>query len=224
MKMATVNDVIRMFAMLLTWGAKNGPDLSGEGRTEAERNESEAQKVMRVATAWHALLDDLTAEELTLAAKAHARGSTWWPSPAEIRAQVPRLMRGAMALEVADAETGWDRWPEVVRQAGSIGPREDWLEELGKRTGIQDLRRLETAIRDCGGWKAIRMLDHPAAKVNAGKRFAASWDRWAQATSKGLLQNGQNRALGGAGSDDGTVVDIRAELERRKALGGSHGR
>lgn len=224
MKLATIGDIMKMLVMLREWCARNGPDLNGEGRSQEERDQSEVAKAKRVATAWHPLLDDLTQEELFSAARAHSRGSTWFPTPAEIRAQVPRLQTAALALEVADPVKGRDRWADVLRHAGSIGRREDWLEELGRRSGIENTERLGAAIRDCGGWRAILQAENDYARQAMGKRFSASWDRWARGASVGLVQGGPERALADDRSGGGTAIDLEAEIQRRRALGRDGGR
>jgi len=222
MKPATIGDVMKMLVMLREWGARNGPDLAGEGRTQNEREENEVLKVRKVATAWHPLLNDLTGAELFDAAKAHSQASAWFPAPAEIRAQVPRLKRGAMALEVADPTKGRDRWPEIVRQAGSIGrSHPEWPEELAHRIGVREPERLKRAIEDAGGWRNLCNAQSDFDRQAMGRRFAASWDRQARATA--MLQGAPQRALESDGSVDPEVIDLVAEAAKRKALGAPRG-
>ena len=223
MKPATIGDVMKMLVMLREWGAKNGPDLNGEGRNEDERADNEVAKVQKVATSWHPLLDDLTQDELFSAAKAHSKGSPWFPAPAEIRAHVPRLQMGALHLETADPTKGRDRWPEIVRQAGSLGRScQDWPEKLAARIGVRDASRLQRAIEDAGGWRNLCIAPDDFTRSSMGRRFAASWDRQARATATGLLPTPERARLDDRG-DGGTVLDIVGELARRKALGAANG-
>ena len=72
------------------------------------------------------------------------------------------------------------------------------------------------SVDDCGGWQAICNANHDAQRASMGKRFAASWDRQARAAAQGAPQIGCEPR----GAISGGVVDLRAELARRKALGG----
>lgn len=179
---------------------------------------------------WLLAFRDVSDEELqraTLAWIIIPEKGRWWPTPADLRAQIPRLQSAALSLETADPVKGRDRWPEIVRQAGSIGRAcPDWPEVLAARIGVKDSERLRRAIDDAGGWRNLCLADHDATRASMGRRFAASWDRQARATAAGLLSGAPQRALEGAGSDDregGRVVDLMGELERRKRLGTDRG-
>lgn len=181
------------------------------------------EEMAATVEAWEVTFDDVSGQEFQEAALKWGRSSKWWPTPAEIREFIPRLKLGNLALEVADPETGRDRWAEVLKWAGSVGNRAGWLEKLGEWTGIKDLARLEVAIRDCGGWRHILNMNHDAARHQTGKRFAASWDRYARASAQGLLPKGAERALVDDGEPLDPPINLMAEIARRKALGAPRG-
>lgn len=165
------------------------------------------EEMAATVEAWEVTFDDVSGQEFQEAALKWGRSSKWWPTPAEIRGLIPRLKLVNLSLEAADPETGRDRWPEIVRTAGSLGRNcRDWPETLARRIGVQDVRRLERAIQDCGGWSQLCNADHDATRARMGKRFASSWDRQARATAAGLLPEGK-------------LLDITGELDRRRLEG-----
>lgn len=164
------------------------------------------EEMAATVEAWEVTFDDVSGQEFQEAALKWGRSSKWWPTPAEIREFIPRLKLGNLALEAADPETGRDRWPAIVRQAGSLGRNcPNWPEALAARVGIQDVQRLRRAIDDCGGWINLCNSNHDAERARMGKRFAASWDRQARATAAGLLPGGEQK-----------LIDITGELELRR--------
>jgi hypothetical protein len=219
-----------MFATVLSWGLRmgpNSPDISGEGITTEERTQSQIDKLTTLSAAWLPLLADCTGEELLAAVASHAQVSPWFPTPADIRAQVPRLKLGGLQLETADPVKGRDRWPEIVRTAGSLGRScPDWPERLATRIGVKDAARLQRSIEDAGGWRSVCGAMGDWDRQAMGKRFAASWDRQARAAAAGLLPGGPGRVLEGDRSDErdeGGPIDLLAEIARRKRLGGDRG-
>ena len=185
--------LIEIFAVFSRSGLRNGP----------------ADNPADVIDTWEVILSDLTPEELQAASLAWLRDpiqGRWWPTPADLRALVPRLAAGGLALEEADAETGRDYWPEVVRQAGSIGrshPR--WAEQLAARIGVADVDRLSQAIEASGGWQALCNADHDAQRARMGRRFAAAWDRQGRAAQV-------HRQIEGRG---GNILNLAAEAAKR---------
>ena len=189
--MVSNSEIIDAFAFFVRLRLQNGPS---------------ADEMAATVAAWEIALDDVFGPEFQKASQDWAKSSRWWPTPADLRALVPRLAAGGLALEEADAETGRDYWPEVVRQAGSIGrshPR--WAEQLAARIGITDIERLSQAIEASGGWQALCNADHDAQRARMGKRFAAAWDRQGRAAQV-------HRQIEGRG---GNILNLAAEAAKR---------
>lgn len=208
--MADISDVLEMISSFELIGLRNGPDLSSR------------EKKIAVATAWSRAMSDVAPSDLQTAAEKWIELSPFWPAPAEVRKLCPTIHRASLALETADPTTGRDRWPSIVRAAGSLGRScADWPEKLAARIGVQDVDRLKRAIDDAGGWINLCNCDHDAQRAAMGRRFAASWDRQARAM---FAQSAPERALEGDRMRAGGVVDLAAEVKRRRALEGSGGR
>ena len=150
------------------------------------QNRPSNEMLEKSVSAWCLALADLTPEEIQAAATAWTRvpdRGRWWPAPADLIALVPRLAVATLALEAADPDTGRDRWPSIVRHAGSIGrSHPQWAEELAHRIGVRDVERLRSAIDDAGGWQKLCNTDTDYARDRMGKRFAHAWDRQARGT------------------------------------------
>lgn len=211
--MATPQKIAEMVFMLQAAGGLiNGPTTP--------------KAVEACAEVWMLVLHGVSDDELQQAVVKYLETGRFWPSPADIRLLCPSVQAVTLNLETADPVKGRDRWPEIVRQAGSIGRAcPNWPEVLASRIGVKDSERLKRAIDDAGGWRNLCLADHDAQRASMGRRFAASWDRQARAAAAGLLPSPPQRVLEASGSDDPEekVVDILAELERRKRLGAARG-
>ena len=200
--MVSESEIIDVFGFFARVRLQNGPT---------------PDEVAATVAAWEVVFDDVSAQEFQKAARDWAKTSKWWPAPADIRGLIPSLKLAAISLEAADPLTGRDRWPAVLQAAGSLGRScADWPAKLAARIGVDDADRLKRAVDDCGGWQAICNANHDAQRASMGKRFASSWDRQARAAAQGAPQIGCELR----GAITGGVVDLRAELARRKALGG----
>lgn len=207
--MVTEQEIIEAFGFFVRVRLQNGPSPGEMGPTVG---------------AWELVFDDVSGHEFHEAARKWAKTSKWWPAPSEVRSLIPRLAAGNLALEAADADRGRDRWPEIVRHAGSLGRScPNWPEVLAARIGVKDSERLRRAIDDAGGWRNLCLAEHDATRAGMGRRFAASWDRQARAMTAGVLPGSQQGALASNDPKGGQVVDILAELERRKNLGAARG-
>ena len=175
---------------------------------------------------WMEMLEDVTDGDLLTAAKKHIQSpdGVFFPKIAQIRKHVPAVQMASLQMETADPTKGRDRWPEIVRVAGSLGRScQDWPERLAERIGVRDVSRLHRAIEDAGGWRNLCNAADDWTRQSMGKRFAAAWDRQARATAAGLLPSAPERVRIDDRGDGGTVLDIVGELARRKALGAANG-
>ena len=159
-----------------------------------------SETMTKTVALWEVVMGDCTPEELHAAALAWMRtpqSGCFWPQPAGLRALIPRLAVATLALEAADPDTGRDRWPGIVRHAGSIGrSHPQWAEELAHRIGVRDVERLRSAIEDAGGWQKLCNADSDYARDRMGKRFAHAWDRQARGTEiKNRIESQEGNVL-----------------------------
>jgi hypothetical protein len=125
-----------MIGILRAGQVKGGPDLKS------------AEDTATFIETWLGCFEDCDDEELIKATKTwimDPKGddkSQFWPTPAQLRAQIPRLSK---AREIADRDTGEDAWELVVNQVRLVGSYGD--------PHFDDAT--EAAVRAMGGWENL---------------------------------------------------------------------
>jgi len=182
-------DVIEMFTIFRSLELANGPVLQPLERLDA------------VAEIWADVLDDVPAADLKVAAKMHARNSSFWPKPADIRKLCPSIQKQTAQIEAAKNDDGMGIWPKVLKYVGSLGTNckpEEW-----KRRIVRDLpcdpERAPAIIAgiEAAGWRQIAQSDNEWTRKELGKAFSRAYQNQAITGGKVIGLNDYKRIAGG---------------------------
>lgn len=188
--MAEKEDVIEMFSILRTLELANMPVLMP------------LEKLDAVAEVWAEVLEDVPASDLKVAAKEHARNSSFWPKPAEIRRYCPSLQKQAAQIETAKNDDGMDIWPRVMRYVGSLGRNckpDEWKARLVRDLPC-DPERAHALIAgiEAAGWREIANSDNQWTQRDLGKAFSRAYREHRVMGGKQISMADYKRLRGGA--------------------------
>ena len=185
---STIFDIFALFAAVPLGNAPMGDDPDTLRQATAAR-----------VAVWEVVMDDLTPEELKAAAAAWLRipeRGRWWPTPADLRALVPRLQQQTAYIEEANADDGSRYWPAVLRAVASMGrdaARRRWAESpsllrcLGLPEGHPDLPAIIEGIR-AADWTTIANSSHDAERARLGRTFCAAYGRCKRGEVRQLIE------------------------------------